>query len=78
MKSNQVRVGDERHTSSGGSKIVDFDLQEIGKEAEGAKDHKASHERCEAVGDADEEDVKDDVLKQKTDYLYIENTNHRF
>ena len=62
MKSDQVRVGDERQTSSGGSKIVDFDLQEIGEQAEGAKDHKASHERCEAVGDADEEDVKDDEL----------------
>ena len=78
LKSDQVRVGDERQSSSGGGNVLDFDLQEIGKVAESAKDHKASHERCEAVGDADEEDVKDDVLKQKTDYLYIENTNHRF
>ena len=74
MKSDQVRVGDERQTSSGGSKIVDFDLQEIGEQAEGAKDHKASHERCEAVGDAN--DVEDDVLEQKTDYLYIPKITH--
>ena len=76
MKSDQVRVGDERQSSSGGGNVLDFDLQEIGKVAEGAKDHEASHERCEAVGDAN--DVEDDVLEQKTDYLYIETQNHTF
>ena len=78
MTPDQVRVSDEGQSWSSTDNIFHILAEEIGQIAEGAKDSKAGHKRCEAVGDADEEDVKDDVLKQKTDYLYIENTNHRF
>ena len=60
--SDQVRVGDECQRWSRCDNICHVHLQEIGEVTDGAKDSKASHKGCEAVGDADEEDVKDDVL----------------
>ena len=64
MTSDQVGVGDEGQSWSTFDNIFHILSQEIGQVAEGAKDSKAGDEGGEAVGDADEEDVEDNVLLQ--------------
>ena len=64
MTSDQVGVGDEGQSWSTFDNIFHILSQEIGQVAEGAKDSKAGDKGCEAVGDADEEDVEDNVLEQ--------------
>ena len=64
MTSDQIRVGDEGQSWSTCDNILNILAEEISQVAEGAKDSKAGHKRCEAVGDADEEDVEDNVLVQ--------------
>ena len=64
MRSDQVRVGDEGQSWSTLDNIFHVLSEQISQVSEGAKDSKAGHERCEAVGDADEEDVEDNVLVQ--------------
>ena len=64
LRSDQVRVGDEGQSWSTFDDIFHILTQEVCQVAEGAKDGKAGHEGGEAVGNADEEHVKDDVLVQ--------------
>ena len=64
MRSYQVRVGDEGQRWSTFDHIFHILTQEVCQVAEGAKDGKAGHEGGEAVGNADEEHVEDDVLVQ--------------
>ena len=64
MTPDQVRVSDEGQSWSSTDNIFHILAEEIGQVAEGAKDSKAGDEGCEAVGDADEEDVEDNVLVQ--------------
>ena len=64
LTSDQVRVGDEGQSWSTCDNILNILAEKISQVAEGAKDSKAGHKRCEAVGDADEEDVEDNVLVQ--------------
>ena len=64
MRSYQVRVGDEGQRWSTFDHIFHILTQEVCQVAEGAKDGKAGHEGGEAVGNADEEHVKDNVLVQ--------------
>ena len=60
--SDQARVGDEGESGSCRDNIGYFLPKQVGEIAEGAEDGKAGDKRRQAVGDADEEHVEDDVL----------------
>ena len=60
--SDQARVGDEGQSGSCSDDIGYFLPKQVGEIAEGAEDGKAGDKRRQAVGDADEEHVEDDVL----------------
>ena len=60
--SDQARIGDEGQSGSRSDDIGNFLPKEVGEIAEGAEDGKAGDKRRQAVGDADEEHVEDDVL----------------
>ena len=62
VKGHCARVSDEGQSGSRSDDIGYFLPKEVGEIAEGAEDGKAGDKRRQAVGDADEEHVEDDVL----------------
>ena len=72
--SDQARVGDEGQGGSSSDDIGYFLPKQVGEIAEGAEDGKAGDKRRQAVGDADEEHVEDDVLAKAS--LFPMNTKH--